>query len=510
MQPANTNRAPRKFGLAFWMERVLEECDRASVNFAADPVHDLRVGLRRCRSMADGLRAVDPDPAWKQMKKAGKALFSRLGELRDVQVMEEWVRKFDSPGDPVAARLLEFLSARETHCKEEAAFALQEFDRKQWRRWSKTLPRRTARVRLGSLIFKHLALERLQEAHELHRIAMRNRSQVAFHQLRIGIKRFRYIVENFLPAQHEAWGDDLKKLQDLLGEVHDLDVLWTMAQQASAFPTAEDRSRWHGRIIEARAERVTNYRLMMQGPGALWKPWQAHLPQGDQIQSAAILRLKAWAGFLDPDMRHANHVARLALQLHDGLAPRNGHDPAQRAHDREILRLAALLHDVGRCKGEKNHHKQTFRMLRKLQPPLGVSAQTLHMAGVVARYHRGALPRSAHAALRELPAAEKRDALRLAGVLRLANALDAQRDSSIRRLRVEDPSRTNGTRAIPRSDIALVIRAEGYKSNSVIAGSAAAERHLLEVVNRRPILLRPLQVARRARPPMARTKAVLV
>src|SRR6202046_5052754 len=80
-------------GLRYWMVRVLEECDQVSADFAADPVHDLRVALRRCRSMADGMMAMDPDPAWKAMKKAGKRLFQRLGALRDVQVMMEWVEK---------------------------------------------------------------------------------------------------------------------------------------------------------------------------------------------------------------------------------------------------------------------------------------------------------------------------------------------------------------------------------------------------------------------------------
>src|SRR5436309_10032112 len=83
----------RKAGLRFWMERVLEECDRVSAGFGPDPVHDLRVALRRCRSIADGFIALDPDPAWKEMKKAGRRLFSRLGELRDVHVMQEWVGK---------------------------------------------------------------------------------------------------------------------------------------------------------------------------------------------------------------------------------------------------------------------------------------------------------------------------------------------------------------------------------------------------------------------------------
>src|SRR5471032_2925064 len=137
---AVTKKIPGKSGFAFWMERVLEECDRASESFAPDPVHDLRVSLRRCRSMADGLMVMDPEPAWKEMKKAGKRLFSRLGDLRDTQVMQEWAHHFDSHGDPVTSRLLEILAFRENQWKQEAALALQDFDRKQWRKRSTLLP----------------------------------------------------------------------------------------------------------------------------------------------------------------------------------------------------------------------------------------------------------------------------------------------------------------------------------------------------------------------------------
>ena len=70
---------------------MLEECDNTAADFSADPVHDLRVALRRCRSMADGMMASDPAPEWKEMKKAGKQLFQRLGDLRDIQIMMEWI-----------------------------------------------------------------------------------------------------------------------------------------------------------------------------------------------------------------------------------------------------------------------------------------------------------------------------------------------------------------------------------------------------------------------------------
>jgi CHAD domain-containing protein len=476
---AATKSAPHRIGLAFWMERVLEECERASAGFQPEPVHDLRVALRRCRSMADGLMAMDPDPAWNEMKKAGKRLFGRLGELRDAQVMEEWVHHLDSPGDPVTSKLLEFLALRETQLKHEAAQALQEFDKKQWRRWSKSLPRRAAKLKPGSLLFKHLALERWMEAYELHRGALRNRSQVAFHRLRIGLKRFRYIVENFLPEQHQAWSDDLKELQDLLGEIHDLDVLWATAQQTDAFPDPGSSARWHAKIREERSQRIERYRQKMLGRSALWHVWRAQLPQGDQIESAAQQRIKRWASFLDPDFKHSTHVARLALQLHDGMETQKvgvppGPDQAS------ILQLAALLHDVGRSKGEKGRHKATYRLIRRLSPPLGIRGTDLSLAAAVARYHRGALPRAAQKPMKGLSTTQRQTVLHLAGFLRLANAFDANHDGRIQRL------------AVLARNGCLVVAAQGYTARDRLAEGIAAARHLLEITSRRPVMVKPL------------------
>src|SRR3954468_15657212 len=89
-------------GLRYWMLRVLDECEKVSTDFDADPVHDLRVALRRCRSMADGMVAIDPDRNWKAMKKGGKQLFQRLGALRDVQIMMEWIEELHLTAVPGA------------------------------------------------------------------------------------------------------------------------------------------------------------------------------------------------------------------------------------------------------------------------------------------------------------------------------------------------------------------------------------------------------------------------
>jgi CHAD domain-containing protein/HD superfamily phosphodiesterase len=529
------NPSRKTTGLRYWMLRVLDECNKVSADFSADPVHDLRVALRRCRSMADGMMAMDPDRNWKAMKKAGKQLFQRLGALRDVQIMMEWIDKLklaeisasspggekasvemvrglvpaatlpDAPADPASA-LLRILQARETEQKREARAALEEFDRKQWRQWSNSLPQRAARIRPGSAVFKHLALERWTNARALHTVALRNRSQVAFHTLRIGIKRFRYIVENFLPAEHQAWANDLKHLQDLLGEVHDLDVLWATAQSHHVFTDDACRKTWHEHITQERTKRIDEYRQKTVGPDSLWNVWRAGLPHGRLIHEIATRRMKLWAKALDPDFAHSERVARLSLELYDGLVARglldrpSGPSAEQNgaAGDaRASLYAAALLHDVGKVKGNKGHHKESLDLIKQHGTPLGWNGEDMRRAAVVARFHCGALPARGHKLLRDLLPPEQKTAIQLAAVLRLANALDAAHDGHIRKVRVESPAalpaRTNGflPKSIPLGkNEALVIAAEGFVPGSSTAQTVAAERYLLETVLRRPVMVK--------------------
>ena len=516
-----------KLGLRAWMERVLVECDRAANGFDADAVHDLRVALRRCRSLADGLRAIDPDPSWKDMKKAGRKLFQALGDLRDMQVMQEWIEKLEGAGskkdrsdersdkssngsgsasddhgstpsdseDPVAARLLDHVHAREVECKQHALRDLNQFDRKQWRQWTRTLPQRAARVRPGSVVYLHLALEKWTDAYDLHKRALRTRSQVSWHQLRIGIKRFRYTVENFLPRQHELWGDDLKELQDLLGEVHDLDVLWNMAvvSNVHAFPDAASRSRWREKLTAERAKRIARYRQKMVGPQSLWRVWRADLPSGTQLRSAAMSRLRAWAGYLDPDFSHSERVSQLALLLYDGLR-RAGLLKAdvkadlQRQYDpRAVLQAAALMHDVGKAKGPKNHHKVSYRMIRGLQRPLGWSALELELSAVAARYHRGALPRPRGRTFQQLELADRAIAMESAGILRLANALDTANGHNPRQ------EENSPCLEVSMTDGSVIVRVPRYSALDRSSEEIAAARHLLETVLRRPVLVRTLR-----------------
>jgi CHAD domain-containing protein len=465
-----------KAGLSYWAGQVLDEVANVSQNFDPDPVHDLRVALRRCRSIADGFLPVDPDRRWRQLKKVGKELFSRLGNLRDLQVMEEWVTRLGEPEDPIRRNLLALFSTQEAQLKDEAKTAVLAFDQNHWQALTERLATRTHAIPVESLVFQHLAAERWLHAHELHRQALRNRSQVALHRLRIGLKKFRYLIENFLPQRHQKWGADLKNLQDLLGEIHDLDVLAGILRTRRSL-TKEERQHWEKKICYERQQRLVQYREKMLGRNSLWQIWRDDLPQGERLQEAALARLRAWGAFLDPDVPHSQLVTELALQLYDGLTRHQILRPSEK--QRRILETAALLHDVGLSKSTRAHHKQSCRLVCNMAVPLGWTHSDLCAVGAVARYHRGALPRVEHKCLREIPASARPWAIRLAGILRLANALDESHDKHVRRLRIE------------RNDGTIVVHSDGYTPDDPAAEHIAAARHLLEASCQIAILVRP-------------------
>ncbi len=415
--------AAEKTGIAFWMERVLRECERAAQDFAPEAVHDLRVALRRCRSIAAGFIRFDSDPGWADMRKEATRLFKKLGELRDSQVMAAWAGSASAPGDDAAALLLAFLASRETGLKQAAAEALDRFDRRKWSSWSERLPGRASLVRTDSLAFRHLALELWDKAHRLHRQALRNRSFVGFHRLRIGLKKYRYALENFLPSLHEEWGPALRELQDQLGEIHDLHVLLQTAISIGAFPDGETRGRWRSWVAREIDDRLALYRRRMTGRTSLWGVWRESLPEGRKLELAVLERLKTWASFRDPDCARSRRVVRLALRLYDVVARLDlvANSSCERARD--ILRAAALLHAVGDRGRAKKGRKQSYRLIRNLESPIGWTPDDFATLALVVRLHSGSLPGRSRKVMRGLSPDRQRPVALLSGILRLAVSL---------------------------------------------------------------------------------------
>src|SRR5208337_2055751 len=118
-------------------------------------------------------------------------------------------------------QLLASLGSDEKQRSANALRVAAKFDGKQWTSLELRLRRRVRLVPAGGLAAECLALERFEEAKELHNRALRTEKPKPWHALRIGLKRFRYTLEGFLPVHSAAWCENLKRVQDLLGDIHD-------------------------------------------------------------------------------------------------------------------------------------------------------------------------------------------------------------------------------------------------------------------------------------------------
>jgi CHAD domain-containing protein len=275
--------ASKPAGLEEWMNRAVERAAKAQDGFDIDDVHNLRVALRRCRTMADALSEVNPNAGWRKLKKASAPMFHALGELRDVQVTSALVQRLGLARDPVRRHMLRLLSAKERACRANAAKALDDFDRKEWKKLARKLGPKARFFPIESVVFQRLALARLNAAVELYQQARRKRSSTAWHRLRIGMKRFRYVVDNFLPRRYEVWVDDLKRIQDSLGELHDLDVLRAVIRREASRFDAAILSAWYKKIDEERKSHLAAVNAKLSGSQSLWLSWRAGLPLGHSL-----------------------------------------------------------------------------------------------------------------------------------------------------------------------------------------------------------------------------------
>lgn len=287
--------AARPAGFEEWMSRVVERAAKAQGGLDVDDVHDLRVALRRCRTMADALSEVNPSPGWRRLKKASGGAFRALGELRDVQVMSALVKRFGPMGDPVRRHMLRLLSAKERECRAASAKALGEFDRKEWKKLARKLSAKARFFPSESVVFQRMALARLNAAAELYQRARRKRNSSAWHRLRIGLKRFRYVVDNFLPRRYELWAEDLKRVQDALGELHDLDVLRAAIRREASHFEAAAVAGWYKRIDAERKTRLAEASAKLSGSQSQWLVWRAGLPLGHSLAVAPLAQRRRTA-----------------------------------------------------------------------------------------------------------------------------------------------------------------------------------------------------------------------
>ena len=122
----------------------------------------------------------------------------------------------------------------------------------------------------------------------------------------------------------------------------------------------------------------------------------------------------------DADIGHADHVARLALQLHDSLVAEGVIAPAP--EERGLLWAAALLHDIGMTIGYDGHPDHAHYLILQAGLPGYGPRETALIAEIVRHHRKGPVGNDLVA--------------RCALLLRLAEQLDRGQDQSVHEARL--------------------------------------------------------------------------
>lgn len=135
------------------------------------------------------------------------------------------------------------------------------------------------------------------------------------------------------------------------------------------------------------------------------------------------------------DRTHGLHVVMLATRLFEELREEHGLSDRERL----LLQTASLLHDVGIYVSLRAHHKHSQYLLAASQI-FGLSEEDTAIVSNIARYHRGRTPQQSHLPYIALDREDRILVTKLAAILRVANALDAEHLGKVRDMRLErDP-----------------------------------------------------------------------
>jgi exopolyphosphatase/guanosine-5'-triphosphate,3'-diphosphate pyrophosphatase len=133
------------------------------------------------------------------------------------------------------------------------------------------------------------------------------------------------------------------------------------------------------------------------------------------------------------DEAHHLHVALLCNILFDALAREHG----MNRREQVMLEVAATLHDIGMfIRGGSGHHKHGQYIVANSEI-FGLHREELDIIANVIRYHRSDPPSQADIDYIALQREERILVLKMASILRLADALDRGHTQRIQNIRVE-------------------------------------------------------------------------
>lgn len=144
------------------------------------------------------------------------------------------------------------------------------------------------------------------------------------------------------------------------------------------------------------------------------------------IREQIISASKNLAKHYKADKRHYEYVKKTSTLIYDELWKNLG----LQAQHRQLLEVAAILHDIGAFISERGHHKHGMYMIANSEI-FGLKELEKAIVEQVVRYHRKSKPTSSHASYMALPRRNRIVVSKLAAILRVADALDRAHNQRI-------------------------------------------------------------------------------
>ena len=177
------------------------------------------------------------------------------------------------------------------------------------------------------------------------------------------------------------------------------------------------------------------------------------------------------------DTEHAIEVERVAMLIFEEVSKKLFEMSAK---EREFLKTALLLHDIGYFIEAKGHNKHSMHLI--IENGLdGFTEKETKIIACIARYHRGSLPdKNEHEYYKNLEKSERKMVKRLGGILKLADGLNKEHERIIENIKIEYDFSNSIAKIIlisknKKPDISTAIRKRdlfeiGFKCQSVILG----------------------------------------
>jgi len=459
------------------LDAFSKEIDGVKSSDDSEYIHRMRVASRRLRAALPLFRPCFPEKQYKRWMQEITNITRALGEARDTDVQITFLSKYDKkragkPGSrsnqttdavPATALATRYLASRlqkkRTTLQSKVISALLELEKSQviedMRDTFSNYQSSGRRVQKKFLVHGISPVAALRIEKRLHAVLsygqwVPNPDAVAeHHATRIAAKKLRYTMEVYGQVYRLGLKKILtrvKKIQEILGDLHDCDVwidqvtLLLLQERAllrssgtTKHPDAATISSLILFLQERKKERTFLHRKFMRywetlGRLRTWEELCMSLVKGRKTRfrplamfngTEAGTAVSTLALEYPGGLEHSRHVTGLALMIFDSLRPLHLLDKRERF----LLECAGMLHDIGWKYGQRRHNIRSADMIVSDENlPFDIPERS--MISLVARSHRGNVDPETSGFFRLLSPEHQKQVLVLAAILRIADGFD--------------------------------------------------------------------------------------